>query len=299
MGAKKGERFQVQEMAISQIRVDKSLQSRVAMHVEHQREFSQAMLRGDVFPPVILFFDGKVYWLADGFHRLAAAKAARCFQSIRAEIRYGAKRDAMIFSAGANIKFSIPRTPADVRKSISLLLEDETCFAWPDIDIAKHVGSTQATVRSERVRFCEERSIPVPPVREYSTKPRYTWLPLSKQERSRIQKPQNDIRRWLENQGLRFSRIEIRFGHSGGPSGVIGHKCILIPSKLEYDTDLLIAISKAIVSRKKFGDDHRCVILGPRPVGLREVVTIAEQLGIEFLTPEELVESIKGKDGAQ
>ena len=34
-----------------------------------------AHARGDVFPPVDVFFDGEVYWLADGFHRYHGAVA--------------------------------------------------------------------------------------------------------------------------------------------------------------------------------------------------------------------------------
>jgi ParB-like chromosome segregation protein Spo0J len=35
-------------------------------------EFVLALHRGDVFPPVVVRYDGESYWLQDGFHRIAA-----------------------------------------------------------------------------------------------------------------------------------------------------------------------------------------------------------------------------------
>src|SRR4051812_23026118 len=109
MGARKIETFPVQILSLNAITVDLALQSRTKTILEYQREFSEAMLRGDTFPSIVVFFDGKKYWLADGFHRYGAAKQAAKMNpklsGIRAEVRPGTRRDATIFSAGANIKF--------------------------------------------------------------------------------------------------------------------------------------------------------------------------------------------------
>jgi len=40
------------------------------------REYAEGLTRGDVFPPIDVFFDGEAYWLADGFHRVKATTAA-------------------------------------------------------------------------------------------------------------------------------------------------------------------------------------------------------------------------------
>ena len=59
------------------------------------------MLDGAVFPPVIVFHDGADYWLADGFHRVEAARKIDR-KEIEAEIRDGTARDAILHGIGAN-----------------------------------------------------------------------------------------------------------------------------------------------------------------------------------------------------
>lgn len=161
MGARKLAEFPIQLLSLDAIGVDRELQSRVATSIEYQREFSEAMLRGDEFPPVTVFFDGKKYRLADGFHRHGAAKKAGK-QAIRAEIREGGKREALIFSAGANQKFSIPRTKEDIAKAVEMILGDEEGFRWSVPRIAKHVGVSLTTVKRHRSVYCSTRGLGLP-----------------------------------------------------------------------------------------------------------------------------------------
>lgn len=155
MAAARGERLEVQLIALDNIRVDHDLQSRAAMHKDYEREFMQAMLRGDAFPPVVVFWDGKTYWLADGFHRHGAARNAG-FKDIRAEIHYGSRRDALIHSAGSNKAFSIPRSDADKKKAAYMLFSDREWFEKSGDLIAAHVGVKGGTINSWRKDFCRE-----------------------------------------------------------------------------------------------------------------------------------------------
>jgi hypothetical protein len=156
-----GTEHEIIELPLNRIKVDPSIQSRTKTHADYTQEFGEAMLRGDTFPPVVVFFDGKIYWLADGFHRHAGA-AMVGIAKLRAEVRRGSRRDAIVHSAGANVKFSIPRTPEDIRRAIFLLLEDPEWRKKADSTIASHCGVVHQTVRKNRAAFCHEKDIPMP-----------------------------------------------------------------------------------------------------------------------------------------
>jgi hypothetical protein len=94
------------------------------------------MEHGEAFPPVVVFHDGKDYWLADGFHRRDAAIGAGLLE-IEAEVKQGTQRDAILYSVGANADHGLRRTNDDKRRSVIRLLEDEEWGKWSDREIAK------------------------------------------------------------------------------------------------------------------------------------------------------------------
>ena len=65
------------KLLISQIRRDGGTQPRAAINQDTVNEYREDMKNGDKFPPVIVFYDGEIYWLADGFHRIEAALGTR------------------------------------------------------------------------------------------------------------------------------------------------------------------------------------------------------------------------------
>lgn len=162
----------MQILSLEAIKVDRALQSRVSTDITFQREFSEALLRGDQFPPVVVFWDGKHHWLADGFHRHGAHKMAAAvqkqFRAIKAAVYQGTKKDAAVFSAGANQKFSIPRKSEDIKKAIYMLLDDERWIAKPHTAIAKHIGCSTVSARKYRITFHIDRSTRMPELFETS-----------------------------------------------------------------------------------------------------------------------------------
>jgi hypothetical protein len=108
-------------------------------------------LAGEVFPPLDVFHDGTVYWLADGFHRhYAAQNAGKRF--IRCNVHVGGLREAILHSVGANAKHGLARSDNDKRRAVERLLADEEWAIWSDRDIAKrcHVSHTfVARVRAD------------------------------------------------------------------------------------------------------------------------------------------------------
>lgn len=159
---KKTPTYPIHELSLSAIKVDHSLQSRVETSVEYMREYSEAMLRGDVFPPVKVIKDEKgKHWLYDGFHRYGATK--KCGkQSIRAEVREGTKEDAYVLSAGANREFSIKRTAQDIKKACYMLFALPEWWAKATSVIATHVGTSFTVVQRHRAEYSATHGVAIP-----------------------------------------------------------------------------------------------------------------------------------------
>lgn len=133
----------IHELALSQIVDDAQLQPRQQMDLDILREFSNAWLdqqatdyEGKRFPPIDVFFDGEVYWLADGFYRVRSARKAN-LESIKATVHDGGKREAILFSVGANAFHGVRRTNEDKRKAILTLLDDPEWCLWSNKEIAR------------------------------------------------------------------------------------------------------------------------------------------------------------------
>jgi hypothetical protein len=112
-----------EQITLEAINTSGGSQARAAMSADAVAEFAEAMRRGVDFPPVTVFKDGSTYWLADGFHRVVAAQQAG-LETIRAEVRAGTLRDAILFAVGANAEHGLRRSNADKRKAVTILLTD-------------------------------------------------------------------------------------------------------------------------------------------------------------------------------
>jgi phage N-6-adenine-methyltransferase len=136
-------------MLISDIRNDGGTQSRDSLDAATVAEYADAMANGAAFPAVVVFYDGQSYWLADGFHRVAAAKQAGMAQ-IDADIRQGSRRDAILLSVGANSSHGLRRTNADKRRAVMTLLNDEEWSRWTDREIARRCAVSHDFVNRAR-----------------------------------------------------------------------------------------------------------------------------------------------------
>lgn len=108
---------------LDKIRIDCDTQSRASLNHEVVREYAEEMLEGKSFPPVDVFFDGKFYFLCDGFHRYHA-KSKLGHKEIECNIHNGTLRDAIYNSAGKNDDHGLRRTNADKRKIVTTFLND-------------------------------------------------------------------------------------------------------------------------------------------------------------------------------
>jgi hypothetical protein len=118
-------------LPITEIRTDGGTQARATLHPETIADYAQGMQEGYQFPPVVVFLDGTDYWLADGFHRVEAAKVAG-FREIEVDLKLGSRREAILYAVGANATHGLRRSRADKQQAVSLLLQDEEWGRWSD-----------------------------------------------------------------------------------------------------------------------------------------------------------------------
>jgi len=134
-------------LKLEEIRIDGGTQSRAALNDEAVADYAAIIREGADFPPVVVFHDGKHYWLADGFHRWHAYRTAGATE-ITADVREGTKRDAVLFSVGANTDHGLRRTNADKRSAVMVLLNDEEWSKKPETWIAETAGVSRTLVRA-------------------------------------------------------------------------------------------------------------------------------------------------------
>ena len=113
----------VAKLRLDSIRLDAGTQTRAHVDDSVVADYAEAMVRGDRFPPVVVFQNNGEFIMADGFHRVRAARRAR-LKHIPAEVRQGGHADALRFALGANDKHGLRRTNGDKRRAVELALAE-------------------------------------------------------------------------------------------------------------------------------------------------------------------------------
>ena len=134
------------------IRLDGSTQPRCAINEDTVADYAEAMRDGASFPAVVVFNDGAALWLADGFHRFHATRAAG-MPTILVEEHPGTRRDAILYGFGANVRHGLRETRADKRRKVEAMLRDDEWVMWSDREIARRCGVHHETVGSVRAEL--------------------------------------------------------------------------------------------------------------------------------------------------
>jgi len=154
---------------VAKIRLDGGTQPRAELRYDIIDDYAEEMRQGAVFPDVTVFFDGSDYWLADGFHRVHAARRAGK-GAINADVRQGTRRDAVLYSVGVNSEHGLRRTNDDKRRAVTTLLQDDEWRRWSDNEIARRCKVSPSTVGKYRQEFSLSKSNSENNQRTYTTK---------------------------------------------------------------------------------------------------------------------------------
>lgn len=155
---------------IDQIRTDGGTQSRAAINEATVAEYAEAMADPDtVFPAVVVYFDGRDHWLADGFHRLEAWRRIGRTE-VPADVRQGDRRRAILHSVAANSAHGLRRTNDDKRRAVLTLLEDDEWRQWSDREIADRCRVSHTFVGKVREFLTGNVASETAELRTYTTK---------------------------------------------------------------------------------------------------------------------------------
>jgi hypothetical protein len=131
---------------ITDIDTDHSVQVRAGINQTTVEEYAEHLKsKRPPLPPIVLFGpnpSGK-YYLAEGWHRLAAHKKAG-LDAIPATIQTGDWKQALEHALGSNCEHGLRRTGADKRRAVELALKHWS--DWSDTMIAEKCGVSRPLV---------------------------------------------------------------------------------------------------------------------------------------------------------
>lgn len=153
--------FSFKELSLEDIEATPDLQSRMALNASVVKDYAeQFAIAGISIPAVTVFYDGDKYWLADGFHRVAAFKSIGR-KTIGANVYPGNRRDALLHSLGANAEHGLPRTKADKHRAVEIAVTDPEWGQWSDSELATRCKVSRpfvAKIRSSLVNVASEKA---------------------------------------------------------------------------------------------------------------------------------------------
>jgi uncharacterized ParB-like nuclease family protein len=132
--------------------------------------YAEDMAAGATFPPITVYRDGAEYHLADGFHRVEAARQVG-HDAILAEVRQGTSRDAILAACAANATHGLRRTNEDKRRAITAMLKDPEWSKWSDRAIAKACAVDHKSVAKVRRELTAPASGEIPTPTQERGKP--------------------------------------------------------------------------------------------------------------------------------
>jgi hypothetical protein len=134
---------------INLIRLDGGTQCRTVIDQSTVYTYLERIKEGEEFPLMETIFDGKTYWLVDGFHRYHAFKLADV-QEIEINSKQGTLQDAQIEALKANSKHGKQLTNDDKRNKVEMALKIEGFEKKSNYEIAKICELSASFVASVR-----------------------------------------------------------------------------------------------------------------------------------------------------
>jgi hypothetical protein len=175
--AAKPTKIRPRRICIRSVIVDPNVNQRVGgIDARTVADYAEEMAAGESFPPLVVFRQNKQTWLADGFHRLAAAKHLG-WSKVECVVFQGGLMEATVFACGSNARHGRRRTNVDKRNCVFTLLRHFGSSS--DRDIARRAAVTHPFVAKVRRELSApvEPEIDLPPIDIATPSPRDDELP--------------------------------------------------------------------------------------------------------------------------
>jgi hypothetical protein len=134
-------------VTIAQLVRDEAIQPRVDTDSATVIKYREAMRGGASFRAIhVVESPAGERLLVDGWHRIEAAEREG-FTKLYAHVWIGSREDAIEFAAQCNARHGLPRNEDDLRKVVTMLRALPKWRQASNVEIAKHVNVSEATVR--------------------------------------------------------------------------------------------------------------------------------------------------------
>jgi len=148
--------FTPKSLSVDVINISGGTQSRLKIDQDYVEEIYEKMKEEVEYDAVTIFFDGKEYWLADGFHRYhATRKLGKA--SIKCKITNGLLRDAILYSKSANNNHGLPPTLQDKLNNAKELCDDFEWSGFSNRQIGRICDVSHVTVAKLRIGKVPEK----------------------------------------------------------------------------------------------------------------------------------------------
>lgn len=142
----------VERLQIESLTLDPEIQQRVATDEALVEDYAEGISDWIESAPITVVAETDTRWVADGFHRVLAARRA-ALQAIPARVQAGTRHDALLIAIGANASHGLRRSAEDKRRALDTLLADSEWARWSDRRIADLVGISPTTVGTRRAQL--------------------------------------------------------------------------------------------------------------------------------------------------
>lgn len=134
-------------LRLESIRTDGGTQMRPGIVEEYVAELVESIEEGQELPALEVFFDGEVYWLSDGFHRVAAYRKMGV-PEVKAVIFEDSLEQAIMRAAQVNAHHGLRRSDETLRNAVLAVLKIHP--EWSNRQVASHVHTSHTTVAKHR-----------------------------------------------------------------------------------------------------------------------------------------------------